>query len=348
MNYRHAYHAGNFADVLKHVDAGAGHRVPEAQGCAVSRHRYACRRGRYALGSVEAGQDRRVARRHRPPDRARCRAAAGRCRAGCWRPTSMRCGPRTLRGRLTRLSRQPAHCAAPHAQPRTCSSPTSSIRRTQASLKAAIGRDREGQAAGSRRLGGAEVAAAAQGTARRRADRSSVRGARASSHAWPTVWRRLCAASRPACIWPGTPSRTASPSPRFHKALAALDGWPELLCVELMIRGRSSSRPPQWLRADCRQPALCAAEHSSQACCPSCRAGLALGRGRSPSPRAHRRQGRRRCADGRPLRIERKARAGSPRTRRALICLAQLTAIIDTRAQFGRPIGPDRRLQRLS
>ena len=44
VNYRHAFHAGNFADVLKHVVLAAADRIPEAEGQGLSRHRHACRR----------------------------------------------------------------------------------------------------------------------------------------------------------------------------------------------------------------------------------------------------------------------------------------------------------------
>ena len=77
MNYRHAYHAGNFADVLEARRARAGDRVPEAQGGAVPRHRYACRRRPLRARLGRGRQDRRMAGRHRAassgPTLSRCR-----------------------------------------------------------------------------------------------------------------------------------------------------------------------------------------------------------------------------------------------------------------------------------
>ena len=66
MNYRHAFHAGNFADVVKHAvlcrvlvhlrEKPAAFRVIDTHAGA----------GVYDLTGVRGRQDRRMARRHRP------------------------------------------------------------------------------------------------------------------------------------------------------------------------------------------------------------------------------------------------------------------------------------------
>ncbi len=43
MNYRHAYHAGNFADVVKHAVLARIIGLSEAEGKGVPRHRHSCR-----------------------------------------------------------------------------------------------------------------------------------------------------------------------------------------------------------------------------------------------------------------------------------------------------------------
>ena len=67
MNYRHAFHAGGFADVIKHIvlvrmltylqEKPAAFRVIDTHAGA----------GVYDLTSEEARRERRMAHRHRPP-----------------------------------------------------------------------------------------------------------------------------------------------------------------------------------------------------------------------------------------------------------------------------------------
>ena len=92
MNYRHGFHAGNFADVIKHIvlvrilvhlqDKPAAFRVIDSHAGA----------GRYDLTSDEAQRGRRMAHRHRPGD-AGAVFASRRCR--CSRPISISSGPST-------------------------------------------------------------------------------------------------------------------------------------------------------------------------------------------------------------------------------------------------------------
>ena len=66
MNYRHAFHAGNFADVVKHAvlcRVLAHLREKPAAFRVIDTHAGA---GRYDLAGAGGEQDRRMARRHRP------------------------------------------------------------------------------------------------------------------------------------------------------------------------------------------------------------------------------------------------------------------------------------------
>ena len=97
MNYRHAYHAGNFADVLKHVVLALVIdylKRKEAPFRIIDTHAGA---GRYALDSVEAAKT------------GEWRLGIGRLTGAdaeplpamwrkCWRPTSTRCGRRMRQG----------------------------------------------------------------------------------------------------------------------------------------------------------------------------------------------------------------------------------------------------------
>ena len=116
MNYRHAYHAGNFADVLKHLVLALVidyMKRKEAPFRVIDTHA-GC--GRYALGSIQAaktgewrggigrllGPDARPL----PPDVANGDGALSRCGAR-----------REPDAAARSLSRQPAHCAPAHAHP---------------------------------------------------------------------------------------------------------------------------------------------------------------------------------------------------------------------------------------
>ena len=77
MNYRHAFHAGGFADVMKHIIADAADRISEAEARGVPGDRHACRhrplladRRRGAALARMAGRHRQAARRPTLPDKA--------------------------------------------------------------------------------------------------------------------------------------------------------------------------------------------------------------------------------------------------------------------------------------
>ena len=91
MNYRHAYHAGNFADVLKHVVLALVieyMKRKEAPFRVIDVHAGA---GRYALTSTAAKTDEwlggigRLLGPNARPSTGRCGAASATLRAGCAR-----------------------------------------------------------------------------------------------------------------------------------------------------------------------------------------------------------------------------------------------------------------------
>ena len=71
MNYRHGFHAGNFADVFKHALLDARPRLSDAQGRAAALHRHPrwrrALRSRRRGGAALAG----MARRHRAAVKAK-------------------------------------------------------------------------------------------------------------------------------------------------------------------------------------------------------------------------------------------------------------------------------------
>ena len=111
MNYRHAFHAGNFADVVKHAvlcrvlvhlrEKPAAFRVIDTHAGA----------GLYDLAGAGGEQDRRMARRHRPAAGApRSRRRSRRCS----RPISTR-SRRSIRAAGSRSIR-----ARPRSRRRCC------------------------------------------------------------------------------------------------------------------------------------------------------------------------------------------------------------------------------------
>ena len=242
MNYRHAYHAGNFADVLKHVTLALVieyFKRKDAPFRIVDTHAGA---GRYALGSVEAGK------------------------TGEWRHGI---------GRLTGPDAEPlpgdvAQVLAPYLDAVQAENPRDQLTvypgspliaqrlmRSQdvlvanelhpedaASLKAAIGRDP-------------------------RVKLLALDGWMALKSLLPPKERRGVVLIDPPFEERGELARLADglgqalrrfetgvylawypikdrkPIARFRKTLAALDAWPELLCIELMIRGEGP--PPDRL-----------------------------------------------------------------------------------------------------
>ena len=222
MNYRHAYHAGNFADVLKHVVLALVIEYlkrKEAPFRVIDTHAGA---GRYALDLGRGRQDRRMAGRHRA-------ASSGPTRSRCRRDVARHL--RALPGR-----RAPGECAAA-ASAVYPGSPAIALGADapQDTLIAnelhpeepccAQGRHRrrsQGQGDGARRLGRAQVAAAAQGAARRRADRSPVRGDATSSTAWPTGLAQGLQRFATGIYLAWYPIKDPKPIARFHARLAAL------------------------------------------------------------------------------------------------------------------------------
>jgi 23S rRNA (adenine2030-N6)-methyltransferase len=68
MNYRHAFHAGGFADVIKHIVLVRMLTYLQEKPAAVSRHRHPCRRRRLRSHRRRGAPRRRMADRHRAGD----------------------------------------------------------------------------------------------------------------------------------------------------------------------------------------------------------------------------------------------------------------------------------------
>ena len=176
--------------------------------------------GRYALAPTEAaktGEWRDGIGRLLGPDAKPLPPPSPRC----LRPISMRCARRTRAPRSRSIPA--ARCLALRLmRARTGWSPTSCTPRSSAQLEAAIGARRPRQGDGARRLAGAQVAAAAQGAARRRADRPAVRGGARAASGWHGACGGTRSASPPASIIAWYPIKDAKPIARFHQAVAAL------------------------------------------------------------------------------------------------------------------------------
>ena len=228
MNYRHAFHAGSFSDVLKHAVLArilVHLKRKEAPFRFIDTHAGA---GRYDLSGDEA---------KRSPEwrdgiarvlTARSPAPV----AGSWAPickrsarTMLKAGPCPIRDRRRSPRRSCGRRIVSRSAKRT--------RRTRSADRRARAR-RAAQHCRDGRLFGAQRLPAAQGAARRRPDRPAVRGARRS--------REHRARSRASACgkWPtGTyvawrPIRDARADARFLNAVAAF-GAPNILRLELDI-----------------------------------------------------------------------------------------------------------------
>ena len=254
MNYRHAYHAGNFADVLKHAVLALVIdylKRKEAPFRVIDTH---AGRGRYALDLRGGRQDGRMAERHRPPagpGRGAAAAARGRLLApylDAVRAENDREPSALYPG--SPLIAQPAH-----ARPGRCWSPTSCTRRSSAALKAALGRDRRVKVMALDGWLALKSLLPPKERRGRGADRPAVRAGGRAASAWRTGSPRDCGGSRPASSSPGIRSRTCKPVARFRaRDLAGAPGAAAACRTDDASSQRS--RPPQRLRAHRRQSAL--------------------------------------------------------------------------------------------
>ena len=212
MNYRHAYHAGNFADVVKHAvlcrvlvhlrEKPAAFRVIDTHAGA----------GRYDLAGPEAGKTgewRDGIGRLRRADARRSRCAR------CSRPISTRSRRSIRAARSPRYPGSPALVQAllrPQDRLIACELEPQAA----AALERDLRGDRARQGDRDRRLDRARRLCAAEGAARPGADRSAVRAAGRILPAGARAWKRRTASGRPASTCSGTRSRTrprSQPSP---------------------------------------------------------------------------------------------------------------------------------------
>ena len=174
MNYRHAFHAGNFADVDKHAVLARILVHLKAKPAAFRMIDTHAGAGRYDLTGPEATPDRRMARGHRPPAaRPRSRRPSGRCS----RPISTS-SQRSIRALVLRPIRARRRLHAAHLRPQdrllACELEPEPPRR----LRAYFPRRPRIRGGCDRRLDRAHRLCAAKGAPRRGADRSRVRAAR--------------------------------------------------------------------------------------------------------------------------------------------------------------------------
>ena len=175
MNYRHAYHAGNFADVVKHAVLVPHHLVSAREARGVPRHRHPCWRRAFTIlpdprpsrtGEWRDGIGRLIGSAELVP--------AGR--APCSRPIS------TPLRRSIRPARSAVYPGSP-ALARAWLRPQDRLIACELEphAAAALARDLRGdtarQGGRDRRLDRAQRLCAAEGAARPGADRSAVRAA---------------------------------------------------------------------------------------------------------------------------------------------------------------------------
>ena len=236
MNYRHAFHAGGPADVVKHAVLARilVHLREQAGGVPGDRH--PCRRR--PLRSARPGGDPqpRMARRHRAaawPRRSTAR------RARCSRPISTR-SPRSIAaGELATypgFARARARAAAQPGPPRRLRARAERRGRARPQSRRRPAR----QGGRDRRLDRAQRLCAAAGAARRRPDRSAVRGRRTSFAASRRRSKPRTANGRPASSCSGTRSRVGRSPTRWRGACGARRS--RKCCAPRSISQRSASR----------------------------------------------------------------------------------------------------------
>ena len=230
MNYRHAYHAGNFADVVKHAvlcRALVHLREKPAAFRVIDTHAGA---GVYDLAGIRSRQDRRMA------------ATAS---AGCWRPSSSRrCAAllapyldavtaRNPDGALRLLSR----LAGPGAGADAAAGPADRLR----ARAAGRGRARPRAAIATRAPSRSRSTAGPRSRpmCRRRSGAAwcwSIRrsSSRAISPAWCKGWKPRTANGRPASIMLWYPIKDAAEVTAFTRKLARL-GIAKTLRAELIV-----------------------------------------------------------------------------------------------------------------
>ena len=210
MNYRHAFHAGNFADVVQARDPGAHPRLSRPQGRALPLHRHPCRRRavrpRRRRGETLAGMARRRG------------AAAESLAARAGRRAARTLPPRDRSHRRQRHARLLSGLAGDRAGAHAPAGSDRALRGASRGAGEAHRRARTRRPAQHRRHGRlcrAQRLSAAEGAARPRPDRPAVRSGRTKAE---RVEQALARALRK---WPTgiylawRPIREAAPTPTF-------------------------------------------------------------------------------------------------------------------------------------
>ena len=261
MNYRHAFHAGNFADVVKHATLAriiAHLKEKPAAFRVIDTHAGA---GLYDLAGPEASRtgewrdgigkllDAALAPAARELLAPYLDAVAALNPGSAWRSIPDR--PRWC-----------AHWLRPQDRLIACELEPAAAR----ALAAAHARRQPRQGGHDRRLDGAQRLCAAEGAARPRADRSAVRAAGRVRPARQGARRRPIANGRPASTCSGIRSRMRARRTR-SRAASRGSALPRILRAEL-TRGAARDRAPaRRQRADPGQSALAARGRARASCC---------------------------------------------------------------------------------
>ena len=235
MNYRHAFHAGNFADVVKHAVLSrilVHLRTKPAAFRVIDTHAGA---GLYDLAGAEATPQ--PANGSDGIERLRRRASIGAASRASARALSRRrrsLNPARRAAGLSRLARARARAAAP-------AGPADRLRAGAAARRPrwrAISRgDRRSKAIAIDGWTALQRLCPAEGAARPGADRSAVRGRRTNSRASPRRSKPRTANGRPASICSGTRSRSAASRTLWRGALRR-SGIGKILRAELELARR--------------------------------------------------------------------------------------------------------------
>ena len=250
MNYGHAFHAGNFADVLKHAVLCRVLHHCAAKPAAFRVHRHPCRRRPLRSCRARGRARRRMARRHRTADGGSAAGGGG----GLLAPYLDAVRAFNPDGRLNvypgspliarALLRRQDRLIACELEPKAA-----------AALAAQSARRPRVKALRDRRLDRARRLCAAEGAARPGADRSAVRAGQRFRAGCPARSRRRTANGRPASTCSGIRSRTRGEPDALARRLRRL-GSPKILRAELIVAPMADPDRLNGSRPDRGQSAL--------------------------------------------------------------------------------------------
>ena len=251
MNYRHIYHAGNFADVLKHAVLARLIRYMQKKDKAFRVLDTHAGIGLYDLSARGSAEDRRMARWHRPAAGRGTRAEGPEAAGALSRRPSANSIRRAASASIPARRSLPACCSGR----RTGCRRWNCIPEDYDTLHRLFEGDFQSPHHRARRLAGARRASAAEGEARHRAGRSALRGSRTNIErlvdGLAKAWRRFPGGTY--CLW--YPLKKGAPIKRIPRGAAGARN-PE----DALRRTDGAQRPrhdrTDGLGPDHRQPAL--------------------------------------------------------------------------------------------